>query len=77
MIKPYFDRHLAQDLLLRDKLARPTRDSGLSPRLFPSQTAVLLLVKELFLLQCVCTSEHERQKKALSAEHMLNSSEYR
>ena len=39
------------------------------------QEAVLLLLRELFLLNCICVAEHEDIKSVLMEEYMLNTLE--
>ena len=65
LIKPYFNEHLARDLLLRDNLSKKGKhskgkgDSGskiTGEMLEPTQESVLLLFQELMLLHCICAT---------------------
>ena len=59
---------MARDLVMRDTIKK---NGDMVQR--DMQEAVLLLVNEIFLLNCICTAEHEDLKAVLMDEYMLNS----
>lgn len=71
LLKPFFAVELARDLLLRNSVAhgKAAASDG------SASEAVLLLLRELLLLNCVCAAEHEQLKAGLMEEYMLNGME--
>ena len=53
MIKPYFNKELAKDLLLRDSI---THGKGI--KILNKNETILKLINELISLTYVCVAEH-------------------
>ena len=62
IIKPYFNKELVKDLLMRDTIVQ-----GKVSKILNKNENIIKLLNELISLQYVCVAEHEQIKELISS----------